>query len=399
MNDTTLLSRLSLPQTDLLFDLEALYACLQTITDQRERRGKQYPLACLLMIAVLDKLAGQNSSRDIAQWARLRRHELSQVFALRREKMPPYSTWSRMLAHAFDPVEVEQIVGQFFRSQARPSEPERASLHLAVDGKTLRGTIPLGQTRGVHLLAAYLPEEGVVLSQMQVDEKTNEIGEAPQLLDQLDLRGVVVSGDAMFAQRELSLQIVQAQGDYLWIVKANQEGLREEIETLFQPHQPRPATSALPTDFRTASTVEKGHGRLEKRTITVSSMLVGYSDWPYLAQVFKLESQRTNALGISTTKVRYGVTSLSASVADARRILTLSRRHGGVENGLHYRRDATLKEDQSQLRMKHAPHLLAVLNNIVLGLFTRQAQSDVASARRTFAYQFDKALASLSSCG
>ena len=101
----------------------------------------------------------------------------------------------------------------------------------------------------------------------------------------------------MFDQRKLSIQIVQAKGDYLWIVKDNQEGLREEIEVLFQPHRKRAGTSAPPNDFRTARTVEKGHGRREKRTITVSSMLADYSTWPELAQVFKLESQRTNALG------------------------------------------------------------------------------------------------------
>ena len=94
------------------------------------------------------------------------------------------------------------------------------------------------------------------------------------------------------------------------LVKDNQEGLREEIEVLFQPHRKLAGTSALPNDFRTARTVEKGHGRKDMRMITVSSMLADYSTWPQLAQVFKLESQRTDALGTIKTKVRYGVTSL-----------------------------------------------------------------------------------------
>jgi len=151
------------------------------------------------------------------------------------------------------------------------------------------------------------------------------------------------------------------------------------------------------TDFRTATTLEKGHGRLEKRTITVSSMLADYSTWPELAQVFKLENQRTDALGTTKTEVRYGVTSLPASLADARRLLALTRAHWGIENGLHYRRDATLREDHSQLRMGHAPQLFAVLNNTVLGLLARQCVTNVAEARREFAYQFDKALHSLAS--
>jgi predicted transposase YbfD/YdcC len=394
MNDRTLLPGLSLPQHALVFDLEALYACLQRIVDHRDPRGLQYPVATLLMIGVLAKLAGQDSSRGIADWAKLRCRELSQLFHLKRERMPHYSTWSRVLGHAVEPVEVEELIGQFFVTASSSPAPERGSIQLALDGKTMRGTIPLGQTRGVHLLAAYLPKQGVVLAQMRVDEKSNEITHAPQLLRQVDLRGVVVSGDAMFDQRQLSIQIVQAQGDYLWIVKDNQEGLREEIEVLFQPQRKRAGTSALPTDFRVATTVEKGHGRIDKRTIIVSSMLAGYSTWPHLAQVFKLESQRTNALGVTETKVRYGVTSLPAGLANAARLLELTRGHWGIENGLHYRRDATMREDHAQVRMGHAPEMLAVLNNTVLGLFARLGLTNVAEARRAFAYHFDRALAS-----
>jgi predicted transposase YbfD/YdcC len=395
MNDTTLLSQLSLPQKALVFDLDTLYACLQTIPDHRDRRGRQYPLAMLLMIGVLAKLAGQDSSRGMAHWATLRTQELSQLFHFKREKMPHYSTWSRVLGHGVEPAEVEQIIGQFFVAVAKESEPRRGSMQLALDGKTLRGTIPLGETRGVHLLAAYLPTQGVVLAQMRVEEKSNEITHAPKLLRQMDLRGVVVSGDAMFDQRKLSIQIVQAKGDYLWTVKDNQEGLREDIDVLFQPHRKLAGTSAPPNDFSTARTVEKGHGRLEKRTITVSSMLADYSTWPELAQVFKLESQRTDALGITKTEIRYGVTSLPASLANPKRVLALVREHWGIENGLHYRRDATMREDHAQLRMGHAPQMLAVLNNTVLGLFARQGERNVAHARREFAYHFEKALATL----
>ncbi len=201
-----------------------------------------------------------------------------------------------------------------------------------------------------------------------------------------------MSGDATFDQRNLSLQIVQAKVDYLWTVKYNQEGLREDIAVLFEPHCPHAGTSALPNDFRTVRTVEKGHGRLEKRTLTVSSLLANYSTWPELAQVFKLESQRTDALGRTKVKIRYGVTSLPAHLADAKRLLELVSGHWQIENGLHYRRDATLREDHSQLRMGHAPEMMAVLNNVVLGLLARLGEVNVAHARRDFAYQFEKVL-------
>lgn len=133
----------------------------------------------------------------------------------------------------------------------------------------------------------------------------------------------------------------------------------------------------------------------EKRTITVSSMLADYSTWPELAHVFKVESQRTDGLGRSETHIRYGVTSLPAHVADAKRLLELTRGHWGIENGLHYRRDVTMREDHGQLRMGHAPEMIAILNNTVLGLFAQHREVNVAHARREFAYHFEKALAAL----
>jgi hypothetical protein len=142
---------------------------------------------------------------------------------------------------------VEQIIGEFFVTVAKRSGRKRGGMQVAVDGKTLRGTIPLGESKGVHLLAIYQPKQGIVLRQVRVAEKSNEITHAPELLRQIDLRGVLVSGDAMFDQRELSIQIVQAKGDYLWTVKGNQEGLREDIEVLFQPTVSGPGLRLRPT--------------------------------------------------------------------------------------------------------------------------------------------------------
>ena len=395
MKDTTISMSLRLPNDALLFDLDELYARLQTIRDHRKKRGVRYPLASLLMIAVLAKLAGQDSSRGMSHWAKLRTRELRQVFQLKRESMPHSSTWSRVLGHGVEPTEVEQIVGQFFAQASKTAHPKRGSIHLAMDGKTLRGTIPLGETEGVHLLAIYQPQQGVVLAQMNAQHKGSEITFAPTLLHQIDLRGVVVSGDAMFDRRSLSLKVVQAHGDFFWMVKDNEATIRRDSEDLFQPHRQRAGTSAPPMDFRRARTVEKGHGRLDKRSIVVSPLLADYSDWPGLDQVFKIERQSTNALGKTETQVRYGMTSLPAHLADPKRLLELARDHWAIENGLHHRRDVTMQEDHAQLRMGHAPEMLAILNNIVLGLFARQREKNIAHARRDFAYHLDKALASL----
>jgi hypothetical protein len=177
-----------------------------------------------MLIALLAKLSGQHQVRSIAEWAALRATELAHVFQFPRATMPHPVTWSRVLGTA---VNVD-VLQHLIRQVLQPDDavvPARASIALALDGKTLRGTIPLEHTQGVHLLAAYLPAEGVVLMQVEVDTKDNEIVLAPTVVVHLDLTVVVVMGDALYTQRPLSTQIVDAGGDYVWVV--NDTGLRQ----------------------------------------------------------------------------------------------------------------------------------------------------------------------------
>ena len=397
MNSTILPACFQLP-TDVpfAFSLQALAVHLQTVPDRRKRRGRRYPLPPLLTLAVVAKLAGHSRLEALADWAKLRAADLARLFGLTRPTMPHHSTWSRILGQAVDPVALEQALTTFFQDPATGDAPPRGSLILVVDGKTLRGTIPLGHTQGVHLVAAYLPEQGVVLAQLQVDTKANEIVVVPTLLAHLDLQGRVVVGDAMQTQRAVSVQIVEAGGDYLWFVKENQPTLLHEIEELFAP-PPITAGHAAPVrDFTTARQVDKGHGRLEERVLTASAMLVGYSDWPYLAQVFKLERTVWQQGRQLLYEVRYGLTSLPRTVADAERLLVIARAEWGIENGLHYRRDVTLQEDAGQLRRGGGPQVMAALNNVVVSLLGQHRERNLAAVQRRFAYQFDRFLAQLS---
>jgi predicted transposase YbfD/YdcC len=315
------------------------------------------------------------------------------MFGLARATMPHASTWSRVFGDAVDIAAFEQTIGAFFQAQiASPEVPARGSSILAMDGKTLCGTIPHGRTRGVHLLAAYLPDQGITLAQVAVDRKENEIVAAPKLLAQLDLTGMVVTADAMHTQRALSIQVVESQGDYCWFVKENQGDLYDHVELLFtEPHIAK-GWSDPATDFTTARQVEQGHGRLEERIITVSRLLKDYVDWPYLEQAFCLERRVTSA-GVTTMEVRYGITSLPPEVANAKRLMTIARQEWGIENGLHYRRDVTFDEDASQLRRGSGPHLLAALNNTVIGIMLQAGHSNLAAAQRAFAHAFDRILA------
>ncbi len=394
MHSTTGLPVLSLPSdVPFAFSLQALADHLASVPDRRCARGKRYPLPPLLTLALIAKLAGHSRLKALASWAKLRASDLAPLFGLSRPTMPHPSTWSRILGHAIDPLELEKALTSFFQPGPETELPARGSIVVAIDGKTITGTIPLGKTRGVHLVAAYVPEEGVVLAQLAVDCKENEIVVMPTLLASLNLQGRVVVGDAMQTQRALSVQVMAHEGDYLWFVKENQPTLLAQIEELFVPPPITPGHSAPARDFRQARKVDKGHARLEERKITVSSMLAGYSEWPGLEQVFKLERWVWQEGKADIYEVRYGVTSLPKSVAGARRLLTIARAEWGIENGLHYRRDVTLEEDAGQIRRGGAPQVLAALNNVVVSLLGQVGESNLPDLQRTFDYHFDRFLA------
>ncbi|MDQ2999173.1 MAG: ISAs1 family transposase [Chloroflexota bacterium] len=215
--------------------VDALYAQAATLTDGRKPRGWRYSLALLLTVAVLAKLAGFVRMEDRADWAKLRHHELQHVFGPTRPSMPQHTTGSRVLGNAVDVDELDQLVLRLLAPPPVGEVPDRCSIHGAVDGKPLRGTIPRGSTRGVHVLAAYCPTEGVVLFHVAVDTTETAIVAAPTLLKRRDLPGTRATGDALFTQRQLRIPLVEGGGEYLGMVKDNQPTLRADSELLFAP--------------------------------------------------------------------------------------------------------------------------------------------------------------------
>jgi hypothetical protein len=169
----------------------------------------------------------------------------------------------------------------------------------------------------------------------------------------------------------LSVQIVASGADYIWYAKENQPSLRKEIELTFQPEVSGAGSRPVPTTFASAAQTDKGHDRIEKRTLTSSTLLKDYLKWPHAAQVFKLERQVWNLqMKPIRSEVVYGLTSLSAARADPARLLELTRGYWGIENGLHYRRDVTLREDATRMRNAHQAEVTAILNNLLIGIAT-----------------------------
>jgi len=388
MKYTPLSFDVNLRREEIVIDVDSLFAALAKLQDRRDARGLRYRLVTVLLFIVLAKLSGEDHLRGIAQWVRLRKAALAEALGLAKPQAPHATTYSRVLNEAIDIDAFEQVVHDFFHNQPKAGQ----STLINLDGKTMRATIPEGKSKGVHLLAAYLPDEGWVMLQIEVGSHENEIPAAKRVVKQLDLRGKIVTGDALLAQRELSAAIVQGQGDYVWTVKGNQKRLKRDIEILFEPETCAGGFSPCHKDFQTAVTRGKGHGRRERRTLTGSSMLKDYLKWPYCEQVFRLERRFER---ISDSKimheVSYGLTSLTRQEADADRLLAIVRAHWSIENKLHFRRDDTLKEDRCRLKGQGA-QAMAVINNLVLGLLRKTSFATVPDARRYYAVNLSAAV-------
>ncbi len=180
MNYNTVASTLPQDADGVLFDVESVYSRLMALPDRRRRRGRRYELALLLVLALVAKLAGQDTPEGIAEWVQLRQALFIETFQLKQERLPCAMTYRRALAQAEVATELDRLTCEYGLALGGTSE------HIALDGKTLRGVRPAEGTRGLHLLAAYLPHDGVVLMQVEVAGQTNEIPMAPHVLKGLD---------------------------------------------------------------------------------------------------------------------------------------------------------------------------------------------------------------------
>jgi predicted transposase YbfD/YdcC len=195
----------------------------------------------------------------------------------------------------------------------------------------------------------------------------------------------------MFAQRELSEVVVAGGAEYVWTIKDNQPSLRAEIEAGFAIEEGQTVLPVMKNDFQRAATIEKGHGRIEARRLTATSQMKDYLQWPHLEQVFKIEREVEElSTGKQRREVSYGITSLKREEASAARLMEIVRGHWRIENGLHYRKDKTLREDACRLKRGEAAQVMAVINNLIIGLVTREGKSNLAAARRRYsAYPFE----------
>jgi predicted transposase YbfD/YdcC len=258
---------------------------------------------------------------------------------------------------------------------------------LALDGKTVRGA-RAGEQTAPHLLAFVTHQSQETFFQVRVDEKSNEIPVAKQVLPRLPVRERVCTADALHTHAEFLRLIHDLQAQTLLTVKGNQPTLYIDLQTYFADPQ---------AHYMQAQTVDRRRGRKEVRTIKVSTEMNAYlaPSWPFVAQVAQLTRTVTKA-GTTTTEVVYLITTLSPSKASPQRLLELNRGHWSIENRSHYVRDVSFGEDHSRLRSGNGPQILAALRNLVITLIHRSGSSHIAATRRHFASCPQEALALLS---
>lgn len=345
-----------------------------TLTDPRAERGKEHLLVDILTITLCAVICGADDWVAVATFGELKEGWLRTFLAL-PSGIPSHDTFGRVFRR-LDPDElrrcflswVQAVVGAP-AAGAGSAGPGRQVV--AVDGKTLRRSHDRGAGKeALHLVSAWATESGLVVGQVATDAKSNEITAIPALLRLLVLEGTTVTIDAMGCQTAIASQIIDQGADYVLALKDNQPTLHEHVRLAFADADAAAGTTLPLADLEAHTTVEKDHGRIERRRCRAigDPEYLAFIDpdhaWPGLRSVICIESTRRIGDAVSTEARHY----LSSLPADAALLQRVIRSHWGIENRLHWVLDLAFHEDSSRVRADHAPENLAIIRHIALNL-------------------------------
>jgi predicted transposase YbfD/YdcC len=340
--------------------LVAVFTPFENLTDPRVERTRVHNLFELVVIALCGTIAGADSWADIERFGNQRLSWL-RTFLQLTEGIPSHDTFGRVFAR-LDPAELVNCIQQWLAEIGR-----EIGQHIAIDGKTLRGSFDKAAGKNpLHLVSAWASEARLTLGQIAVDSKSNEITAIPLLLELLDLKGAAVTIDAMGCQKEIAAKIVDGEGDYLLALKDNHPTLHEAVCQEF--------TAALdadtpPAEMRRHVTVETNRGRKERReyqALPAPKSLPGFADWAGLATLVMVV-RITEIGGVEKGQVSYYLSSLPTKV---KKLAKLIRQHWSIESQLHWVLDVTFTEDASRIRQRHAPQTSAMLRRLAVSILS-----------------------------
>lgn len=329
------------------------------LEDPRLDRKKRHSLIDIIAITVCAVIAGADSWLDVEDFGQCKQDWLRSFLEL-PNGIPSHDTFGRVFS-LVDPLALQQCFIDWVRAVQQTVEGI-----VAIDGKTVRRSHDQARNqKPIHLVSAWATQNGIALGQVKVDDKSNEITAIPELLKRLHLKGCLVTIDAMGCQREIAQHVVNAGADYLLSVKGNQETLAEDVEQEFKQAQ---ADGFAHMDCLYHETLDKGHGRVEKRQYWYTSDVQGLGTlerWPQLAGMVMCKSARTEK-GKTTVEDRYFITSNTGHDVD--KIAAAVRAHWRIENCLHWALDVTFYEDQCRVRVGYAAENLAAIRKIALNV-------------------------------
>jgi predicted transposase YbfD/YdcC len=342
------------------------------IIDPRVNRTRDHELIDVLVIGLCCFICGGESFYDMEHFGNAKL-EWFKTFLKLPNGIPSHDTFNRVFC-AMDPRHFLEC----FISWTQSVRTVIAGEIVALDGKALRRAIDAGAGPRC-IVSAWAEDNGLVLGQLEVDGKSNEITAVPQLLRALELSGCIVTLDAMGCQKKIAREIQEADADYVLALKGNQSVVHEEVkafldETLAEKKKLRPAGAPLPqaaAHLAEFETIEKEHGRIETRRYYVSDRLEwfeGLSEWEGLRSVGMVEAMR-EIKGQTSVERRYYLSSLPL---DAKNFARAVRGHWAIENKLHWVMDVVFGEDQSRARAGYAAQNLATLRRLSLNLLKRE---------------------------
>lgn len=344
----------------------------QDLPDPRLDRTKDHDLIDILVIAICTLLCAGESFNDMEDFGHAK-HDWFKTFLRLRNGIPSHDTFNRLFA-ALDPAAFLECFVRWTQSLRQAVAQEI----VALDGKALRRALAEDQSLKV-VVSAWAESNNLVLGQLKVDDKSNEITALPQLLRALELAGCIVTADAMGCQKQIAKEIIEADADYVLALKGNHATVQEEVKsfldaTLAETQSPRPVGAKLSAAAATlvkCETVEKDHGRIETRRYYQSAALEWFADraqWAGLRTVGMVEAIRE--VGAErTVERRYYLSSLPLGVETFVRAV---RGHWSVENKLHWVLDVQMREDHSRARAGYAAENLATLRRLALNLLKRE---------------------------